>query len=49
MIVVHPGQPDVHVLTETVVLSHDARAHRYELSASDALAEIEIPAPRTTH
>ena len=49
MVVVHPGQADVQVLTENVVLSHDAREHRYELSPEGALAEIQIPAPRTGH
>jgi hypothetical protein len=49
MIVVHPGQPDVHVVTQTIVLAHDSTAHRFELSAGDTLAEIPIPPPRTTH
>ena len=49
MVVIHPGQPDTRVLRQTVTLSHTVLAHRYELSEGDALAEIPIPAPRTTH
>ncbi len=46
MIVVHPGREDTRVLRQTVTLSVGSLAHRYELSAADALAEIPIPAPR---
>ena len=48
MVVVHPGRPDTQVIRQTVVLSTAALAHRYELSAEGALAEIEIPTPRPT-
>ncbi len=45
MVVVHPGREDVRVIRQPVVLSTSALAHRYELGASDALAEIPIPPP----
>ncbi len=43
MIIIHPGRDDVRVIRQPVVLTHDATAHRFELSAADALAEVAIP------
>lgn len=49
LVVVHPGREDTRVLRQTVVLSAQSRAHRYELTAADTLGEIPIPAPRSAH